>query len=163
MRGLLTILTLAALVAAPSAEARETFFGYGQIVGRNAAKCTDWDPLGDRFVVRYRPPIAGTDNGPDAHIGLFYQNGARGLNVPGGVNVGANSAFKFAPSVNVFDGWGIVNQPVQLIRYLVQAPANLTPTTQFITIIGQIRNWDWQLGCTVTFRFSLQKRQSDIP
>lgn len=162
MKALLTALSLAALLAAPSAEARERYVGTWQIISKTGT-CPDYDPTGDRGQARYRPPITGTDNGSDTLIGLFYGDGARGLRVTGAVNVGATSVFKNAYSVNVFEGGDVVGPPTQQIRYISQSPASLTPTTVQIIILAEINNYDWQAGCKPRIRMLLQKRQDDLP
>lgn len=162
MKALLATLSLAALLAAPAAEARERFVGSWQIFFKSGT-CPDYDPVGDRGQARYRPPIAGTDNGSDTLIGLFYGDGARGLRVTGAVNIGAASVFKNTFSVNVFEGGDVVGPPTQQIRYISQVPASLTATTAAITIVAEINNYDWQTGCKVRIRLLLQKRADDLP
>ncbi len=44
------------------------------------------------------------------------------------------------------------------VKLLSQKPAALTPETEFVSVIGQIRGYDFQPDCTITFRMNLIRR-----
>ena len=161
MRKLFAFVLLAAL-SAGSAEARERYEGFFQINSK-LGTCTDYDPVGDRLTAKYLPALVA-DNGSQTQIGLFYQFGARALNINGKVNVvppSSTSGFKAAASVNVFEGWNSV--PNQQIRYNSQSPVNIAANTPNITIKGQIKNYDFMPGCIINFVMILTKSQRDLP
>lgn len=145
---------LLALLVAPAQAERVVYIGTFNIISKTEnGKCSDYDPVGDRGMVRYRPKIQGNPDNSRTQFGWFYQDGGRGYQIDGDFN----GDYQKAQAVNVFDGFD-TPQPAQQIRYLSQKPATIKNNTTTIEIVGQILNYDWMKGCEIKFRMVLQKR-----
>ncbi len=162
MRGILALICSGALLAcSPANAASQVRFIGGFVFLSATGACPSYNPTGDRGVARFRPQLAGTENGDDARLGLFFQEGAMGWRlVNGNPNIGAAVAFKAAEFSDVFDGPGNQTNPPDpqpTIRFLSESPA-ITTNTQVVTIVAEAQNFEFQAGCTVRFRLVLQRR-----
>jgi hypothetical protein len=158
MMRLFALVCFAALMACSQANAQQQVRFIGSFVFLSATGCPDFNPTGDRGFARFRPVVVGSSNGSRARVGLFFQDGAQGWEANAG---NFTAAFKAANFGNVFDGPGFQpsNQaPVPRLRFIFQAPANITTTTQTVTIVAEAQNFDFQPGCTPRFRMVLQRR-----
>ena len=164
MKSLFALVCFSALLASSHGNAQEVrFIGSFVFISATGA-CPDYNPTGDRGFARYRPQVAGSSNGDDARIGLFFQDGAMGwrMNV-GNPNVGPTSAFKAAEFGNVFDGPGTQDgTPVPLLRFISQSPATVATGTQTVIIVAEANNFDHQAGCKPRFRMVLQRRPAPL-
>jgi hypothetical protein len=152
----------AALALVGSANAAQVNFqGEFIITAKSATGCPS-DPVGEHFVARFRPQIAGNPDNQGTNLTIFGQRYAQGYRVnTGGFPVGGTAAFRAVDqSMSLGGGFGPF-QPTPAIRFLSQAatPAGaVTANTQFINIVGQLRNYDGMAGCTITFRMPLTLR-----
>lgn len=115
-----------------------------------SAKCPS-DYVGKTWQAKFRPSGLG-DNGPTTAISLFHPNGA--LNWRGKGRIGA--AWKKVASYSIYDTENDIG-PVRM-RFTEQSPSTLKASTRFITIRGQVEDFDEYAGCTVTFSMPLTKR-----
>ena len=141
---------LSILAAASSAEAahRHRFWG-AMVVTSATAICAG--EVDQKFAVRFRP--SGLGDGTSSTITLFRHDSARHFEVNGLFS----SAFQAVTATDVFD---YVSTPsnVVSVRFLSQSPTNITTTTTNIVMRGQIRGWDENPTCTLTFGLVLTKR-----
>jgi hypothetical protein len=163
MKALFALVCFAALLASSQGNAQEVRFIGSFVFVSSTGSCPDWNPTGDRGFARYRPEVAGSSNGDDARIGLFYQDGAQGWRmVSGNPNVGTSSTFKNADYGNLFDGPHLQRfsdgPPVPQVRFISQSPATVVLGTQTVIILAEVNNFDSQAGCKLRFKMVLQRR-----
>jgi hypothetical protein len=146
--------TLMFCTLSAAAQDRVRWFGSWRIVSKSpTATRNDFDPVGDRGMVRFLPVIAGTGNGDNANLSVFYHDGARNFRVAGNFT----AAFKASVGTNTFESADRVT-PNQSIRFATQAPATIPANTPFIGVTGEVQHYDWMTGCRIQFRLSLQRR-----
>lgn len=149
IRILVALVALAACLS--SANATTRWQGHWRIT--DAAGSCDFDPVGDRGIIRYKPFIHGVDPG-GVWLSLYAYENVNSFNLPNGNFAGY---FKQVETMTVHDGFGPNDNPVY-IRYLYEAPLIVTQSTVFIELVAQIKGWDNMPGCIVTFRASMLPR-----
>jgi hypothetical protein len=139
------------MVAAGNAEARVRYMGGFTIVAASGT-CTDYDPVGERLQARFTPSGIA-DNGGRSSLSLFQFDGAQNYVIDGRFG----PKFKTVGYTVIYD---FADQPTpkSSLRFTSQSPAKLSPTTDFITVEGQIQNYNYMKGCTVDFRLALTRR-----
>jgi hypothetical protein len=109
--------------------------------------------------MRFRPVIAGSDNGTTAVFSLYSSRSAdsyRGTTA-GNFPVGA-VAFKAVDAVSLGDGWGDYTAAVRFFSLTTIPAGGLTANTQTIALIGQISRYADLPGCIATFKAVLTRR-----
>jgi hypothetical protein len=86
-------------------------------------------------------------NGPDSYIAFHISRRlAYTLKVTNG-SLAANKAYAatgISSAANIFTFSGKITK-------FTMTPATLTTSTKFVTVTGQITNWNNATGCTITF------------
>jgi hypothetical protein len=146
---------LAAVAAvAGSADARVRWQGQLMFTGASAS-CGQDNPTGGFIpMVRYRPPVAGTDNGPASVLSFFSPRSAESFRLPEGR---FNHRFKTVETMSIGDGFGEFVDPVQ-IRFTSSEPAVPTEDTDFIEVEGSIKGYNEDPDCIFHFKMTLFQR-----
>jgi hypothetical protein len=159
MKRILTAVALTAAATSPSYADPIEFFG-GLTVFQSSGACPDFDPVGERLIARYRPPIPGTDNPNQTILTLFQQTNARAYRRSGplsfnfqvmenmqiGGNFGPDDARPGGPEMRLIS---IEREPDTI---------NTTVNTVFMSIVGEIRGYDFMPNCVARFRLAVGKR-----
>jgi hypothetical protein len=135
-----------------SMAAEVQFVGGFTILGQSGI-CPEGDQRGDEYVVRFRPRNVG-DNPPDSNLNVYDRVDARGYRL---VNSSFNQNFKTVEAYFVGAGSGEIDHAVR-VRFVDQSPATIRANTAFVSIVGEVRGWDFQPDCTVRFRVSANRR-----
>lgn len=141
-----------AFAAWTSADATTRWQGHWRIT--DAAGDCDFDPVGDRGIIRYKPNLPGSGDGPGVKLSLFAYENVNSFDLPSGH---FTPFFKQVETMAVHDGYGPSDNPVY-IRYLYETPLVITQATVFVDLIMQIKGWDNMPGCIVTVRASMLPR-----
>jgi hypothetical protein len=147
---MLRIILSAVILAMVStaAEARVRWQGVLHIVAQSG--CTDYNPVGDYFRVRFRPANV-SDNGPNTFLSMFGGRNSQSFKVAGSIG----TTLVTAETMTTGDGFGPYDVAAQ-IRFTAVRDFTLLPV--FAVLAGQIKNYDYMPGCLVTFRLGLIKR-----
>ena len=126
------------------------FRGAGFLKARTQA-CRDAGFQEHSFVeFRYRPANVG-DNADEGQLSIFFGTFATNHIVDGGL----------ASSLKKYTGASIssnFNRFVGRMKKRRQNPATVTPTTDFVTLVGVIRNYAAIRGCVMVFDADMQQR-----
>ena len=145
---LLAIIAICFVWSVGSANAQVRFLGQLCITFANAACEAEGTSAGFCVPVRYTPPgLTGNPNAPRLSLfyGTTYAENYRQL--ADGNWVGT----EYQPAQGTGIGSGGFNFPA-FVRFNIQAPANLTDTTNFINFFGNIARFQGVEGCLVSFR-----------
>ena len=123
----------------------------GASIVAQAGTCPFGNAVGDRFFVRFRP--SGLGNDANSNLNFFDDSFAQGHRLNNGR---FTTTFKRVTATSIGGGSG--SNTDTFVRFTSQNPATLTATTPFINIVGQIRGYDFQPNCTVTFRAAVTLR-----
>jgi len=138
-----------------SPQATEHEFRGGGYVKNFSANCADNGWTGRYYMsVRYRPPGIGA-NGPETRITFFFPLflAANYILESGNLNSNYKDVLGAGMSTRPYD-FTIVPQ----MRVTEMTPNNVTGSTNYITMKGQIKGWSDIQGCRATFEVSLTKR-----
>ena len=114
--------------------------------------CTSgWNPVGVVLNTLFKLPVAGSTNGLDSDFNIFDKTWATGFHLQNGSFA---STFKLVHATVVGSGSGIYQAS---IRFTSQTPAVIATTTQFVTIAGIVKDFDFRTGCNISFKTSLSK------
>lgn len=149
-RSLLAVL-LVATVASP-AEAVPVRWQGDFTVTAQTGTCEP-ENIGTGGRARFRPGIGG-ENGADTSLSVFDQRQTVNYRLVGGL---FNSTFQAVETRYIGDTALPVDRSLR-IKIVSQKPEVIDANVDFIDIIGQVRNYDFQTGCTVTFRMTLFRR-----
>jgi hypothetical protein len=126
------------------------------LIKAKAGSCPNYDPVGFRALVRFRPGHVG-ENGPDSSFALFERRYTQSyLLRAGGTPKKFDRFFRKVEAVSTGDRAFRVPNPVY-VRFTSVSPA-ITPTAPFLHIAGQIRGFDEMPNCIVTFNMALTRR-----
>ena len=143
-------LVLVAVASAGPASADALWRGTAQILSAGGT-CANYNPTGSFFTARFKPRILG-GNGLDSHFSWFEQDNAKAFDLP---NASFDRVFRKVVYTSAFAGSGVSN--ASTVRFQLQAPTAITPSTPLIQAVGQITNFDFMTGCTVNFKMVLMK------
>ena len=119
----------------------------GTNVFNSTTGCTaGWNPVGSVFNSKFRPAGVGT-NGSNSHFAVFDKAWATGFFLP---NSSFNTTFRSVGATVIGSGSGTYSNAQ--VKFVSQAPATILNTSRFINISGQIKNFDFNVGCTVNSR-----------
>jgi len=153
MRSFLFGVGLIVLASVPAQAAKVRWQGEF-LVTKASAGCTDYNPVGTDALVRFRPPIAGSDNGAGSRLSIFQRRYTISHKL---VTGSFNSTFKPVETMTISDGFEGIGNPVA-VRITAMSPKP-TATTDFIKAEGQIKGYDNMPNCVVTFQMSLVRRR----
>jgi hypothetical protein len=136
-------------VSATDALAAQSRWMGDLVITAKSGSCPDFDPVGDRYVVRFQPGGVGT-NGASTFLNLHGRNWVMGYKKAAGR---FNTAFQPVQTTMIGASIGTATS---YIRFATQAPAAIAATTRFITVTGQIKGYDYMPACVVTFSTVLQ-------
>lgn len=109
--------------------------------------------VGNCTTFHLKPPNIGS-NGPETKMSVFFPVFALNYSLSSGTLVG--TTYKTTTSTAI--GLNATSFPAD-VRFVTQSPATLTATTKFISINGNIKDFDDPLfNCDVGFRASAQQR-----
>ena len=138
------------LYAQPVAAAEHKWIGT-TVVSATTGCGSGWNPLGAVLNTLFKLPVAGSTNGTDSDFNFFDKHWAAGFHLQNGV---FTSAYKLANATVVGSGSGIY---LASLRFTSQTPAAIATTTQFVTITGNVKDFDFRPGCNISFKTSLSK------
>jgi hypothetical protein len=124
--------------------------GSGEITAFNNACAPGWTGTQILFGIRYAPPSLALNGpstrltistGPFNHYNFVLPSGA------------LNNTFQ---TVNVMHIGGFHQTYTAQMSVTGQTPANITATTDHVTLVGQISNWDDIAGCVANFDIVLE-------
>ncbi len=152
MRSLFFGLLCASALASVPAQARVSWIG--SLMFTSASSACDFDMNG-RLVptVRFRPVLAGTDNGPNSRLVLHDTGGAEAFVVENG---SFTSLFKTVATMGVYEGFSPFDNPVQ-VRFTFVSPAFST-TADFVNVRGFIKGYNEDADCIYGFKMALFQR-----
>jgi hypothetical protein len=156
MKKMLLGLVLLSTVAVPAEAARVRWEGHF-IIKEAAGTCDAYNPRGTRGNVHFEPQIPGSDNGPGASFMLYRDLFAAGYRLSSGRG-NFNENFKTVDTVYAGSGFAPDETATVRIRFVRQRPDRIEASTNFITIVAEIRNFDFMPGCTVGVHMALIKR-----
>ena len=143
--GLIAPAVTLALFVAP-AQAKTHYEGTLVVIA-TAGTCADYDPIGERLLVRFQPAGVG-GNPTSTGFTFMWGNGGYGATVAGPIT----SKYKTAVLTTLFD-YGDSTGSTQ-IRFTSQKPATIATTTPWVEATGNITDFDGMPGCTVTFHLA---------
>jgi hypothetical protein len=153
MKRMIMVVAALCVMAAP-ADARVRWQGQLMFTGASAS-CGQDDPTGGFIpMVRYRPPVAGTDNGPASVLSFFSPRSAESFRLSTGR---FNNSFKTVETMSIGDGFGEYVDPVQ-IRFTSSVPAVPTVDTDTIEVKGSIKGYNEDPDCIFHFKMTLFQR-----
>lgn len=133
-------------IGASSASAKTNWQGEMMITAVNAACSGGAAAVGDHALTTMLPnTVAG--NGADSYI-AFHIN--RRLAYTLKVTNGPLAAGKAYDATGISSGANIFTFSGRISKFTM-SPSALTATTRFVTVSGQITNWNNVTGCTITF------------
>lgn len=135
-----------------AAEAAPSVWRGDAFIVSSAGNCTNYNPAGGRYHVRYVPANVG-ENSTDSAFAWLSLDFAQGYYL-------ANAAFSITPQKTsrrtVYDGIpGKLEAAAPMVSFDKQTPTLVKPSSKFITIEGTIANYDSMTGCTIKFRMAL--------
>ena len=149
----LSALTLFTFVTHAQA-ARVSWFGHFTIFSQSGV-CPDYDPVGSRGIARFRPQLAGTDNGNGSKLVLYQSERVLGYRIESGR---FTDTFKTVETINVGENWGPDDTATVQLRFVSQEPPVIEIATKFINVVAEIKNFDFMPGCSVKLRLGLTPR-----
>jgi hypothetical protein len=146
------VLITAALFASAQAAHATEYKWIGTTVVTATTGCSGgWDPKGVVLNTLFRLPVVGSTNGPDSDFNIFDKTWATGFHLAGGK---ITSTFKLVDAAVV----GSDTDTYQAsIKFASQAPATIATATPFVTISGNVNDFDFRTGCNIAFKSSLTK------
>ncbi|MGQ0485200.1 MAG: hypothetical protein ACT4SY_07615 [Hyphomicrobiales bacterium] len=141
-----------ALVATNAMAARVEFRGSFCLTSTTAACTPEGWVAGDCPAFRYNPPNLGT-NGPSTRVSIIGEYYAENYTLLSGNLIG--TAYK---TVNGTLVWSSGATFTSQMRITSQLPAPLTATSKYVSITGNIKNFDWLPGCDIGFRAAGTRR-----
>lgn len=139
---------LTAFGATESLSAQSRWMGDFVVTGKSGS-CPDYDPTGERYIVRFQPGGVGA-NPAFTFLNLHGRNWVMGYKKATGK---FNTVFQPVQTTMIGASIGTATS---YIRFATQAPATIAATTRFITVTGQIRGYDYMPACVVAFSMVLQ-------
>jgi hypothetical protein len=156
MNKMLLGLVLLSTVAVPAEAARVRWEGH-YLIKQSDGACDSYDPRGTRGNVHFEPQLAGTDNGPGSSFALYRDLFASGYRLASGRG-NFNENFKTVDAIYAGSGIAADETATVRIRFTRQNPSKIETSTNFITIVAEIRNFDFMPGCNVTVHMALIRR-----
>ena len=153
LKNLVAAGALAVVAASPVSAAEVRFYG-AFVVTEQAGTCPNGDQVGQRFFARFRPRNLG-DNPPHSDLNLFEISFAQGFRLFDGAFGGS---FKQVQATFIGGGSGLNEDNPVRVKFLTQEPSPIKANTPFVNITGQIKGYDFQPNCTVTFSLALTKQ-----
>jgi hypothetical protein len=144
---------LLAMTAAPSEAQVVRWHGHFTIVSKSGT-CPIYDPVGDHGFVRFRPQLAGTDNGPGTRLAVYRDRNLTAFRLASGL---FSENLKVVEETYAADAAYVDNANPVRVRFLSQTPRKINANTPFINVVGQIDNYDLMSECRVTFHMALTK------
>jgi hypothetical protein len=133
-----------------SAHAATVEFTGSFIITAVSAGCAGEWFVGDEGLARFTPRNLG-DNGSNTRFSVFFRTFA--FNHTLGSNL--TSTFKVVNGTQIGRGASTFTSEM---RVTSQSPSTITATTNFVTLVGQVKDLTDVTGCTVTFRSGLARR-----
>ena len=154
MRRLCSLGLIAGLCSAPAEAAQVRF--QGEFVFTDAtAQCGGNSPVGATGRVRFRPQLAGTDNGTGAGFALYSHRSLDAFRLSTG---NFTSAFKSVEALGTGDEWGTYTASARFTSVTTVPAGGISSASTFINVVGQISKGADVPGCIATFRLALTKR-----
>ncbi|MEQ9260948.1 MAG: hypothetical protein RIG84_17820 [Roseovarius sp.] len=147
---------LLGVLLATGAQAQTVEFRGGGVLVSQSNICDqyNWGRAGEHTYANFRFRPAGVgDNSPDERLTVFFNYYAMSLGVSGKLN----KVFKNAQSVYI-GSIAYEAQTTARVKVTSRQPATISGTTDWVRLVGEIRNFDDLQGCTMTFEASLFKR-----
>ena len=142
-------------ITVSTADARIRFEGHFLIKAKSGT-CNDYDPVGNRGNVHFQPVIAGEPNQTSrARFVLYEDLHAKGYALK--TNGNFTTSFKAVDTIYTSDGFGPDDSVANVFVRFTTQPA-ITNTTNFISVVAQVQNFDFMPGCTVNVHMTLLKR-----
>jgi hypothetical protein len=154
MRLKLGLAIIACLLASP-VFAAAIWQGRVTITGQ-AGACPNYNPVGNHYVARFQPRNL-SDNGTNSRFAWFSDDYAQSFQLD---NASFDTTWRAVQFTSI---WTDAGSPpfTTSVRFLSQAPATILVNTNFINVVGQIANYDFQQGCIVTFLLSLTRSPTE--
>jgi hypothetical protein len=149
-------LVLLSMAALPAEAARVRWEGHF-IIKNAAGSCDAYDPRGARGNVHFEPQVPGSDNGPGASFVLYRDLFAAAYRLRSGSG-NFSSSFKVVDTTYMGSGFAPDETATVSVRFLNQTPASIGTSTNFITVVAHIRNFDFMPGCTASVHMALIQR-----
>jgi len=154
----LSIVLLSAFLAAPASAADYDFDGLFRVTA-SAGECNDYDPVGDHLFARLRYRVPAVVDNQDWILTLYGDGYGRGYAIENGY---PGPSYKVVDTIYIGGGgWGPDDSVANVFlrqTAITAVPAGINANTKFVSIEGQIYNYDFMPDCLVTFSASLQKR-----
>jgi hypothetical protein len=157
MRYLLFGTTILVLAGVSSAQAERARWQGHFFLKSTSGTCDNYDPVGTRGLAFFEPQLAGTDNGPGSSFVLHQDTFAKGYRLASGTGR-FDDSFKEVETIYVGTDWGPDDDNTVRVRFTSQKPAVIKRSTNFVTIVAAIQNFDFMAGCTTFVHMALLKR-----
>lgn len=145
------------LVAASSAQAeRARWQGHFFLKSTNGT-CSNYNPVGTRGLAFFEPQLKGTDNGPGSSFVLHQDVFAKGYRLASGAGQ-FDDTFKIVETIYVGTDWGPDETATVKVKFDSQSPETVKESTNFLSIVAAIQNFDFMPGCTAFVHMALLKR-----
>jgi hypothetical protein len=140
-----------ALFSLSSAQALELSWR-GRAVGVSSSGCTAFNGMGKDWFAFLWPPLTGTTNTSASTFTIRSGGSSEGFHLKSDGNFTA--MFKPVRGVHIGTGVGVYDAQ---IRLLDQVPATITAASPRITGRLQVKGFNSDGACLVTFRFALSR------
>ena len=149
---LLCALALAALTS--TAVAKVSWQGEVMVTAVSGAACAaNGDAVGDQYLGLLLPK--GLGNGPNSFLTFLSRRNAFGMKVAGGLANGKAYSSVFISGRGEFG-----SSPAGKIQTITISPNPLTATTDVVSVVATITNWQTDVGCTATIHGAFVLRRN---
>jgi hypothetical protein len=107
--------------------------------------------------VHFEPQVPSSDNGPGASFVLYQDISAAGYRLQSGRG-NFDDRFKVVDTVYTSSGFGPDETATVRVRFRSQRPETIEATTNFLTVVAEIRNFNFMPGCSVVVHMSMTRR-----